>query len=89
LKRDLAIDSPYNTYLHAGLPPGPVNNPGISSIRAAINPADVEYIYFVAKGDGSHIFSRTLKEHLAAKAKFDAYRLEINRRKKSESKAHN
>ena len=89
LKRDLAIDSPYNTYLHPGLPPGPVNNPGINSIRAAIDPADVEYIYFVAKGDGSHIFSRTLKEHLTAKAKFDAYRLEINRRKKSENKTHN
>ncbi|MCU0642748.1 MAG: endolytic transglycosylase MltG [bacterium] len=89
LKRDLAIDSPYNTYLHAGLPPGPVNNPGISSIRAAINPADVEYIYFVAKGDGSHIFSRTLKEHLAAKAKFDAYRSEISRRKRLENRAQN
>lgn len=89
LKRDLKIDSPYNTYLYAGLPPGPVNNPGIRSIIAAIYPSDAEYIYFVAKGDGSHIFSNTLKEHLAAKAKFDEYRREINRKKRLESRENN
>lgn len=82
LKRDLASDSPYNTYLYPGLPPGPVNNPGIQSILAAIDPAPVDYIYFVAKGDGSHIFSRTLNEHLRAKADFDQYRKMINRQKK-------
>ena len=82
LKRDLAIDSPYNTYRYAGLPPGPVNNPGLKSIIAAIYPAQVDYLYFVAKGDGSHIFSRTLNEHLRAKADFDQYRRTINHQKK-------
>ena len=85
LHRDLAIDSPYNTYKYSGLPPGPVNNPGIRSIIAAIHPAEVDYIFFVAKGDGTHIFSTTLKEHLAAKAKFDEYRREINRKKRLEN----
>jgi len=74
LKKDLAIDSPYNTYLYMGLPPGPVNNPGIKSILAAIHPAEVDYLYFVAKGDGSHIFSKTLAQHLKAKQSFDKFR---------------
>jgi len=82
LNRDLAIDSPYNTYRYTGLPPGPVNNPGLQSIIAAIYPADVDYIYFVAKGDGSHIFSRTWNEHLRAKANFDQYRRMIKRQKR-------
>jgi len=84
LNKDLAIDSPYNTYRYIGLPPGPVNNPGIKSILAALNPAAVEYIFFVAKGDGTHIFSKTLNQHLNAKSKFDAYRTMINRKKKTE-----
>ncbi|MCD6505000.1 endolytic transglycosylase MltG [Candidatus Poribacteria bacterium] len=63
---DLKVDSPYNTYLHPGLPPGPICNPGIKSIEAAVNPADVDYLYFVARGDGSHIFSRTYSEHIRA-----------------------
>jgi UPF0755 protein len=63
---DLRVNSPYNTYLHPGLPPGPICNPGLRSIEAAVNPADVDYLYFVAKGDGSHIFSRTYSEHLRA-----------------------
>ena len=58
LNKDLEIDSPYNTYIYPGLPPGPVNNPGIQSILAAINPAEVDYLYLVAKGDGSHVFSK-------------------------------
>jgi UPF0755 protein len=70
LFRDLKLDSPYNTYLHAGLPPGPISNPGASSIEAALHPAPVDFLYFVAKGDGSHRFSRTLGEHLAAVEKF-------------------
>ncbi|HEX30889.1 TPA: ABC transporter substrate-binding protein, partial [Candidatus Poribacteria bacterium] len=53
-------------YLHPGLPPGPICNPGIKSIEAAVNPADVDYLYFVARGDGSHIFSRTYSEHIRA-----------------------
>jgi len=89
LKRDLAIDSPYNTYRYAGLPPGPVNNPGLQSILAAIYPADVDYIYFVAKGDGSHIFSRTWNEHLRAKANFDQYRRMINRQKRQKEALRN
>ena len=68
--RDLEIESPYNTYLHLGLPPGPICSPGESSIRAAIWPADVDYLYFVAKGDGRHHFSRTFKEHAAAKDRY-------------------
>ena len=63
---DLRIDSPYNTYLHEGLPPGPIANPGIESIRAALNPTPSEYLYYVRndiKNDGSHVFSRTFSEH--------------------------
>ncbi|MBN1154495.1 endolytic transglycosylase MltG [candidate division KSB1 bacterium] len=80
LNRDLAIDSPYNTYKYPGLPPGPVNNPGIRSIKGALEPADVPYLYFVAVGDGSHKFSRNLQEHNVAKRQFDAYRREVNRK---------
>lgn len=61
--KDLEIDSPYNTYRVSGLPPGPVNSPGIRSIEAALYPADVAYLYFVASGGGYHRFSRTLSEH--------------------------
>jgi len=66
LLRDLKFPSPYNTYLHAGLPPGPISNPGKSSIDAALHPAAAKYLYFVARGDGRHNFSRTLGEHLDA-----------------------
>jgi UPF0755 protein len=61
--KDLEIESPYNTYKHPGLPPGPVNSPGIKSIEAALYPAPVPYLYFVAAEDGQHVFSRTLVEH--------------------------
>jgi len=64
---DLQIDSPYNTYKYLGLPPAPICSPGKASLLAAINPAAVEYLYFVAKGDGSHIFSYTNAEHESAK----------------------
>ena len=70
LFRDLKLDSPYNTYLHAGLPPGPISSPGASSLEAALHPARVDFLYFVARGDGSHRFSRTLGEHLAAVEKY-------------------
>jgi len=68
--KDLEVDSPYNTYRNAGLPPGPICSPGEASIRAALYPDSTsKALYFVARGDGSHIFSRTLAEHNAAVAK--------------------
>uniref|UniRef100_A0A7V3VTI0 Endolytic murein transglycosylase n=1 Tax=candidate division WOR-3 bacterium TaxID=2052148 RepID=A0A7V3VTI0_UNCW3 len=69
---DLKYDSPYNTYLYSGLPPGPICSPGINSIKAALFPADVGYLYFVAKGDGTHHFSKTYREHLEAKEYYNA-----------------
>ena len=65
--RDYHVDSPYNTYRHRGLPPGPILSPGEASLDSALYPADVAYLYFVARGDGSHVFSRTAKEHERAK----------------------
>lgn len=62
--KDLEIDSPYNTYKYKGLPPSPISNPDSKSIDAAFNPADTEYLFFVAVGDGSHYFSKTYREHL-------------------------
>lgn len=60
------MDSPYNTYVNAGLTPGPICNPGLESILAAIAPESHDYLYFVAKGDGTHTFSKTYEDHLAA-----------------------
>lgn len=60
---DLQVDSPYNTYRYAGLPPGPIAAPGQSALEAAARPADVDYLYFVSRNDGSHVFVRTLAEH--------------------------
>jgi len=62
----LRYPSIYNTYLYPGLPPGPICSPGIESIKAAIHPAQVNYLYFVARGDGTHYFSQTYKQHLKA-----------------------
>jgi UPF0755 protein len=64
--KDYQIESPYNTYLNRGLPPGPVNSPSRRSIEAALYPAAVRYLYFVAGPNGRHIFSRTYGEHLRA-----------------------
>lgn len=61
--RDLRKATPYNTYVINGLPPGPISSPGIKSIKAALQPADVDYMYFVSKNDGTHHFSRTGEEH--------------------------
>ncbi len=60
---DLQINSPYNTYRNPGLPPGPIANPGLASIKAVLEPANTGYVYFVAKGDGSHAFAVTIEEH--------------------------
>ena len=64
--KDLEIDSPYNTYRNAGLPPGPICSPGAGAIRAALYPDSTDALYFVARGDGGHVFSKTLKDHLTA-----------------------
>ncbi len=60
---DMQFDSPYNTYRHAGLPPGPIANPGKSSLQAALHPAQTGYYYFVSDGNGHHRFAATLEEH--------------------------
>jgi UPF0755 protein len=66
LYSDLKIRSPYNTYRNTGLPPGPIANPGLRSLRAAVYPAAVDYLFFVSKRDGSHHFSTNYTEHLRA-----------------------
>jgi len=62
-RTDLQIDSPYNTYRYAGLPPGPICSPGLASLEAAADPADVPYLYFVSRNDGTHVFASNLQEH--------------------------
>jgi UPF0755 protein len=62
-KKDLLESTPYNTYLIRGLPPGPISNPGLASIKAVLYPAETDYLYFVSKNDGTHFFSRDIKEH--------------------------
>ncbi len=69
-KRDLTTDTPWNTYTRDGLPPTPIAMPGAASIRAATHPAQSDYLYFVARGDGSHEFTRSLEEHNRAVAKY-------------------
>lgn len=89
LNADLRIDSPYNTYLYPGLPPGPINNPGRRSIEAALYPAEVPYLYMVARGDGSHVFSATLAEHRKAHRAFNRVRREVARQKTRQEKGNN
>jgi len=68
--KDLKFNSPYNTYLYPDLPPGPIGNPGISAITAALNPKESPYWFFLSREDGTTVFSKTLDEHAAAKEKF-------------------
>jgi len=81
LNKDLRIKSPYNTYLYKGLPPGPINSPGFMSLHAALYPQENEYLYFVAKGDGYHTFSKNEKEHERAKRAFQRVRKKVKRKK--------
>jgi UPF0755 protein len=76
-KRDLVTDGPYNTYLRSGLPPTPISMPGAASLKAAVNPAPGKALYFVARGDGSSVFSETLDAHNRA---VDQYQRKIQRR---------
>jgi len=62
-RKDLRASTPYNTYVHRGLPPGPIANPGREALKAVLDPAETDYLYFVSKNDGSHHFSSTLTEH--------------------------
>lgn len=73
-RKDLETPTPYNTYLHRGLPPGPIANPGLAALQAAAQPAQSNYLYFVARGDGSHQFSATLREHNRAVRRFQLHR---------------
>jgi len=85
---DLKFPSPYNTYLHKGLPPGPINNPPVSSIMAALEPDENNYLYFVAKGDGSHRFAPTYEEHKKNIILYKQYlkQLEDEKQKKNRDK---
>ena len=65
-RKHLKHPSPYNTYVIGGLPPGPICNPGLASIKAALEPAEVSFLYFVSRNDGTHVFSETLEEHVRA-----------------------
>jgi len=75
LKKDIEKDSPYNTYLHKGLPPTPINSPGLASIEAALHPQETDYLYFVADNSGGHRFSRTNAEHNRARQEIRRARL--------------
>jgi uncharacterized YceG family protein len=74
LESDLAEDAPYNTYVRSGLPPTPIGNPGLASMKAAAKPAKTDYMFFVAKPGGCHAFAETLEEHERNVARYRAAR---------------
>ena len=76
-RADLASDNPYNTYVHRGLPPGPIASPGVRAIEAALDPAPVKFLYFVARDDRRHFFSTTVAEHNAAVARYRLSRRQL------------
>jgi len=76
----LEVKSPYNTYINKGLPPGPICNPGIASIKAALEPADTDFCYFVSRRDGTHVFTKTGVEHLRAKNLIESGKLPPDQR---------
>jgi len=82
---DLKVDSPYNTYLRKGLPPGPIGNPGKRTIMAALYPKKTPYLYFVAKGDGYHSFNSNIEAHLQDKLKFNKIRRQVALEKAQEA----
>jgi UPF0755 protein len=84
-REDLQFDSPYNTYKYAGLPPGPIASPGKASLEAALAPAEVPYIYFVSRNDGSHVFAETLAQHNANVHEYQV--LYFRRQREEERKA--
>jgi UPF0755 protein len=77
-KADLSMESPYNSYIHKNLPPGPISNPGVGSLRAALNPANTDYLYYVSRNDGTHQFSRDYQSHLHA---VNRYQKSLSRRR--------
>jgi UPF0755 protein len=81
-KADMAMKSPYNTYNNPGLPPGPIASPGRDSLVAALDPADVPYLYFVSRNDGTHVFAATLAEH---NRNVQTYQVEYFRAQRQES----
>ena len=85
-RKDLQEPTPYNTYRIAGLPPGPICNPGLSSIRAALQPAQVSYLYFVSKNDGTHLFSETIEAHNQAVKTYQPVREPQSGRSKSSTR---
>ena len=80
-RKNLQDPTPYNTYRITALPPGPICNPGLSSIRAALRPAQVPYLYFVSKNDGTHSFSETIEAHNQAVKLYQPSREPANRSK--------
>lgn len=86
--KDYEVKSPYNTYIHPGLPPGPITNPDLSSIKAALFPADHNYLYMVAKPSGGHAFSKTYAQHLKKAEEWRKWlqkQVEIRERKENNS----